>query len=130
MRQTAADAAGSPAVMIAAPDFFAALANDTRLRSLMLLTRHAELCVCELTHAVGLSQPHVSRHLAQLREACLLPDRRQGVWVCFRINGELPAWALHVLEQTAHGVTSVMPFRDDAAALAEMPERPGTARCA
>ncbi|MGB5736079.1 MAG: metalloregulator ArsR/SmtB family transcription factor, partial [Thiohalocapsa sp.] len=49
-------------------EFFSALANDTRLRCLLLLSRHAELCVCELTHALGASQPHISRHLAQLRE--------------------------------------------------------------
>ncbi len=93
--------AASRAAMIDPPDFFAALANDTRLRSLMLLSRQSELCVCELTHALGLSQPHISRHLAQLREAGLVSDRREGVWVYYRINRELPAWALQVLEQTA-----------------------------
>ncbi len=122
--------AASRAAMIAPADFFAALANDTRLRSLMLLSRQPELCVCELTHALGLSQPHISRHLAQLREAGLVSDRREGVWVYYRINRELPAWALQVLEQTARGVASGVPFRDDAAALAEMPNRPGAARCA
>jgi ArsR family transcriptional regulator len=122
--------AASRAAMITPPDFFAALANDTRLRSLILLSRQPELCVCELTHALGLSQPHISRHLAQLREAGLVSDRREGVWVYYRINRELPAWALHVLEQTAAGVASGAPFRDDAAALAEMPNRPGAARCA
>ena len=122
--------AASRAAMITPPDFFAALANDTRLRSLILLSRQPELCVCELTHALGLSQPHISRHLAQLREARLVSDRREGVWVYYRINRELPAWALHVLEKTAAGVASGEPFRDDAAALAEMPNRPGAARCA
>ena len=122
--------AASRAAMITPPDFFAALANDTRLRSLILLSRQPELCVCELTHALGLSQPHISRHLAQLREAGLVSDRREGVWVYYRINRELPAWALQVLEQTAAGVASGAPFRDDAAALAEMPNRPGAARCA
>jgi ArsR family transcriptional regulator len=122
--------AASRAAMINPADFFAALANDTRLRSLMLLSRQPELCVCELTHALGLSQPHISRHLAQLREAGLVADRRDGVWVYYRINRELPAWALQVLEQTNRGVASGAPFRDDAAALAEMPNRPGAARCA
>lgn len=123
-------AAAPRAAMINPSDFFAALANDARLRSLMLLSRQSELCVCELTHALGLSQPHISRHLAQLREAGLVSDRREGVWVYYRINRELPAWALDVLEQTAGGVASGAPFRDDAAALAEMPNRPGAARCA
>ena len=122
--------AASRAAMMTPPDFFAALANDTRLRPLILLSRQPELCVCELTHALGLSQPHISRHLAQLREAGLVADRREGVWVYYRINRELPVWALQVLEQTDRGVASGAPFRDDAAALAEMPNRPGAARCA
>jgi DNA-binding transcriptional ArsR family regulator len=59
MSQAAADDAGLPTVMITALDYFAALANDTRLRSLMLLSRHTEPCVCALTHSRGLSKPHV-----------------------------------------------------------------------
>jgi DNA-binding transcriptional ArsR family regulator len=46
---------------------FTVLANETRLRCLSLLATHAALCVCELTHALGVAQPHVSRRLAQLR---------------------------------------------------------------
>ncbi len=124
------DALASHAACISVPEVFAALANDTRLRSLVLLSQQSELCVCELTHALGLSQPHISRHLAQLREAGLVTDRRVGVWVYYRINPVLPSWALAVLRQTASGVASAAPFRDDAAALAQMPNRPGAARCA
>ena len=44
--------------------FFRMLANSTRLRCLMLMQAEGELCVCELTHALNLSQPKISRHLA------------------------------------------------------------------
>jgi ArsR family transcriptional regulator len=44
---------------IEATKLFGALANDTRLRCLMLLLHQDELCVCELIHALGASQPHV-----------------------------------------------------------------------
>ena len=72
--------------MLVSPDsLFAAMAHETRLRALMLLVGEGELCVCELTHALGLSQPHVSRHLAQLRELGLVRDRREGTWVYYRI---------------------------------------------
>ncbi|MCG6942060.1 MAG: metalloregulator ArsR/SmtB family transcription factor [Thiohalocapsa sp.] len=111
-------------------DLFAALANATRLRCLLLLLRHGELCVCELTHATGALQPHVSRHLAQLRELGLVSDRREGLWVYYRIHPALPAWALHVLEATAAGVRAQSPFADDAEALAQMPNRPSAPRCA
>ena len=62
-------------------DLFAALAHDTRLRCLMLLMKHNELCVCELTYAIGAPQPHISRHLAQLRELTLVSARREGLWI-------------------------------------------------
>lgn len=112
------------------PDaLFAALANQTRLRCLLLLLRHGELCVCELTHAIGANQPHVSRHLAQLRELGLVRDRRLGVWVNYRINPDLPGWAQGVLSTTLQGVGQQPPFADDDRALAAMPNRP-EATCA
>ncbi|MGE5154698.1 MAG: metalloregulator ArsR/SmtB family transcription factor [Bdellovibrio bacteriovorus] len=86
---------------------FAALANATHLRCLLLLARRGELCVCELTDALGLSQPHVSRHLAQLREAGWVADRRHGVWVYYRIAPGLPPWARMVLGESARGLSRV-----------------------
>jgi ArsR family transcriptional regulator len=113
-----------------ATEFFSALANDTRLRCLVLLSCHSELCVCELTHALGASQPHISRHLAQLRELGIVTDRREGLWVYYRINPALPPWAGAVLEQTTSGTAGSSPFAEDAAALEAMANRPGAARCA
>ena len=75
---------------ISPESLFAAMANSTRLRCLLLLLAHEELCVCELTHAIGAAQPNISRHLAQLREAGLVNDRREGLWIHYRINPELP----------------------------------------
>jgi ArsR family transcriptional regulator len=109
---------------------FAALAHDTRLRSLVLLHHHGELCVCELTHALGVSQPHISRHLALLRETGIVTDRRSGTWVFYRLNPRLPGWVARVLRETAEGVVSQPPFAADARALAGMTDRPDTARCA
>lgn len=111
-------------------DVCAALANDTRQRCLLLLLAHDELCVCELTHALGLSQPHVSRHLAMLREAGLVSDRRQGQWVHYRLAPDLPGWVRRVLDALREGAAGTPPFSDDAAALAGMPNRPGAPRCA
>lgn len=108
-----------------ATDLFSALAHETRLRCVVLLTQHRELCVCELTHAIGTSQPHISRHLAQLRETGLLVDRREGLWIHYRINPDLPLWVKNLLETTRDGVNHLPPFIDDADALAQMPNRPG-----
>jgi ArsR family transcriptional regulator len=80
--------------------FYKSIADDTRLASLLLIQREGEICVCELTTALALSQPKVSRHLAQLRKAELLADRRQGQWVFYRINPDLNDWAKQVLADT------------------------------
>lgn len=111
--------------------FFQLLSDETRLRSLMLMQQEDELCVCELTHAMGVIQPKVSRHLAALRDAGVVIDRRQGQWIYYQIHPELPGWARRVIEATAAGVaTTQEPFFNDRRALAEMPNRPGAACCA
>jgi ArsR family transcriptional regulator len=111
-------------------NLFAALAHPTRLRCVVLLLAHEELCVCELTHAIAAPQPNISRHLALLREAGLVTDRREGLWIHYRINAALPAWVQAVLKQTARGVNGTAPFSADLAALQAMPNRPGAPRCA
>ena len=52
--------------------FYKCLADDTRLKAMLLISHQEELCVCELVTALELSQPKVSRHLAQLRQCGLL----------------------------------------------------------
>jgi ArsR family transcriptional regulator len=109
---------------------FRLLADATRLRTLLLLQQEGELCVCELTHALDLSQPKISRHLAHLRTAGVLLARRRGQWMYYRINPALPDWAHAVLRHTCAGNAAVAPFLDDRRILGEMPDRPGAACCA
>ena len=109
---------------------FSVLAHDTRLRCLMLLMDHDELCVCELTHAIGAAQPHISRHLAQLRALGLVSDRRAGLWIHYRINPALPDWVKGVLRETFTGSAHRSPYSDDEQVLATMPNRPRAPRCA
>ena len=109
---------------------FRALSDPTRLRCLLLLQQEGELCVCELTHATGLAQPKISRHLAQLREAGLARDRREGQWVHYRIHPDLPEWVQSVLEKTVEGVAAEATFARDHSRLTEMPNRPGARCCA
>jgi ArsR family transcriptional regulator len=63
---------------------FKALGDETRLRIVALLS-HGELCVCHLHEALSLSQPNVSRHLAILRAAGIVEDRREGKWIHYRL---------------------------------------------
>lgn len=81
--------------------FYKSLADETRLKSLLLIQREGELCVCELMVALNEAQPKVSRHLALLRQDNILLDRRQGQWIYYRLNPLLPEWAKNVLAQTA-----------------------------
>jgi len=60
------------------------LADSTRLR-LLLLLEHEEMSVAELSGITQLAQPRVSTHLAKLKEAGLVADRRDGVFVYYRI---------------------------------------------
>lgn len=80
---------------------FKCLGDDTRLRILLLIVREQELCVCELMWALAEIQPKISRHLALLRRAGLLLDRRQGQWVYYRLRPDLPDWVREVLQATA-----------------------------
>lgn len=98
------------------------MADDTRLRILLLIQGEGELCVCELTEALALSQPKISRHLAQLREAHLLLARRQGQWVYYRLSPRLPQWCLDVLAAT-HAHNSEW-LAANIAALEAMSDRP------
>ncbi|MEN0105836.1 MAG: metalloregulator ArsR/SmtB family transcription factor [Pseudomonas sp.] len=88
--------------MLTPPELFKCLSDETRARAALLIAEHGELCVCELMCALGDSQPKISRHLALLRSTGLLLDRRQGQWVYYRLNPQLPAWAGDVLTITLH----------------------------
>ena len=109
--------------------FFRMLADSTRLRCLMLMQAEGELCVCELTHALNLSQPKISRHLAHLREAGVLVARRNGTWMNYRINPDMQAWALEILHATLNGVHKSEPFISDQKLLETMDNRPGLVCC-
>jgi ArsR family transcriptional regulator len=108
-----------------APALFKALSDTTRLRCVVLLARHDELCVCELTHALALPQPKISHHLAALRKAGVVADRKEGLWIYYRIRDELPAWAREVITAAMQGTQQQSSFLQDATALGEMPNRPG-----
>jgi ArsR family transcriptional regulator len=64
---------------------FKTFSDPTRLRILALLERE-ELAVQELMDILGMAQSRVSRHLAILREAGLLRDRRDGTYVFYRFD--------------------------------------------
>jgi len=67
---------------------FKALSDETRLQMLGLLLKEGELCVCDFVEVLEISQSKASRHLRHLVNAGLLDDRRESIWVYFRIVDE------------------------------------------
>ena len=65
------------------------LAHPTRLAALRLLRDAQEHCVCELMDRLGASQSRMSRHMATLKAAGLVVDRRDAQWVRYRRNPAL-----------------------------------------
>jgi ArsR family transcriptional regulator len=64
---------------------FKALSEDIRLQMLALLFRHRELCVCEFEQFLQLTQSKASRHLRYLLHSGFVQDRRDGLWVYYRV---------------------------------------------
>jgi ArsR family transcriptional regulator len=105
-------------------DFFSLLSDELRRRILVLLMSEHELCVCELFFALDAIQPKVSRHLALMREAGVLGQRKLGRWVNYRIASQVPLWAHRILVSLADGVEGGRPYGEDRKRLAAMPNRP------
>ncbi len=87
--------------MSEAVKLFKALADETRLRILNLLCRR-ELCVCQIVEVLGVGQSKASRHLAHLRHAGLVTDRREGLWMYYSLSnlgGELQRQVIEWLKQ-------------------------------
>jgi ArsR family transcriptional regulator len=105
-------------------DFFGILSDPTRLRIAMLIQQEVEVCVCELTYALGESQPKVSRHLAVMRDAGVVEPRREGTWMHYRLDPALPDWASALLALTHQQVRELSPYIEDLEKLHEMNNRP------
>ena len=67
-----------------------ALAEPTRLEALRMVWDGREHCVCELMRTLGATQSRMSRHMAALKAAGLLIDRRDAQWVRYRRAPHLP----------------------------------------
>lgn len=81
---------------------FKLLADETRTIIILLLREAGELCVCDLCAVTNQSQPKISRHIALLRDAGLVLDRREGKWIHYRLSPHMPAWAASIID-TAWG---------------------------
>ena len=101
---------------------FKSLADDTRLRCMLLIKDQGELCVCELMEALDQGQPKVSRNLALLRSDNLLQGSKQGQWVYYSLHPDLPSWVSDLLETTLSNAPETI--ADNLDSLNKMGDRP------
>ena len=100
------------------PQFFAALADPTRLRLLNLMSGR-EVCVCFFVEILRQSQPKISRHLAYLRQAGIVAARREGKWMHYRIEHPVDERAASILDATLQSLTADRSMQADLARLSK-----------
>ncbi|HVC16954.1 MAG TPA: metalloregulator ArsR/SmtB family transcription factor, partial [Rhodanobacter sp.] len=101
--------------LAAASSVLRLLADPTRVRLLALL-EHEELTVAELAAVLHLAQPRVSTHLAKLKEAGLVRDRRAGVSAYYRANNEGDETQHHLIRSLRESIDDAL-LREDSARL-------------
>lgn len=107
-------------------EFHKALANPVRLRILAML-RSGSLCVCQITAVLRLAASTVSAHLAELRRASLVSERKDGRWVEYRLDDDPATRAL--IDDVFRDLERDGQLRDDAALLARLREVPVEQLC-
>ena len=78
-------------------DIFKVLGDPNRLRILSLINVQ-ELCVCEITKVLNISQSNASQHLAKLRSAGLVKERRNAQWIYYSLNPDAFPLIVKILE--------------------------------
>jgi ArsR family transcriptional regulator, arsenate/arsenite/antimonite-responsive transcriptional repressor len=73
------------------------LADKNRMRILKLL-EHKKMCVCELAHIVGITQPSISRHLKKLKSADLICCEQDGFWTNYALKKPDSACGIKLLK--------------------------------
>ena len=96
---------------------YRALGHPARVRILAML-RAGELCVCQITAVLRLAPSTVSAHLAELRRAQLIAERKEGRWVHYRLaDSEL---ARHTTVELWQRVKRDPQIKDDAAVVKQI----------
>ncbi len=80
------------------------LADRNRMRVVMALMSHDELCVCQIVEVLRLATATVSRHMSKLQKAGLVRSRKDGRWVFYCLADSIPEslrrWLLESLSDS------------------------------
>ncbi len=66
-------------------NFFKLLADETRLKIIMMLSQR-DMCVCQIMAELNMSQPAVSHHLRILKKSGIIQDDKDGRWVFYSLH--------------------------------------------
>jgi ArsR family transcriptional regulator len=86
--------------------FFKSLADETRLKILWLMSGTEELCVCVVIDVLKITQSKGSRHLRYPYHLGWVTDRRDGLWMNYRLAVP-PRQPKRKAPQTPHGNVGV-----------------------
>jgi DNA-binding transcriptional ArsR family regulator len=98
-----------------------ALADKTRLRLLYLMA-DGEISVGDLTAAIGVSQPKISRHLAYLRSSGLVNTRRDGKSIYYSIRWPQDDGMFRVIKRTVEAMEASLQTRASTDASKDIPQ--------
>lgn len=82
-------------------DITKALADETRLRILMLLKEN-ELCACQIIECFNLAGATISKHLSILKRAKLITSRKDGRWIFYKLTdlkNEIPVDSIKLVQK-------------------------------
>lgn len=105
-------------------NIYHALSEVTRLRILKLL-EHGELCVCDLVAALEMSQPKISFHVAALKSAGLIADRKDGRWIRYSIVADCDLFRRYLISTTLEKISAGDIEKDRARLDIFLKEKPG-----
>jgi ArsR family transcriptional regulator, arsenate/arsenite/antimonite-responsive transcriptional repressor len=67
---------------------FKALADETRLKIINMLTESEELCACKILENFNITQPTLSYHMKILTDSGLVLGNKDGSWMKYTLNSE------------------------------------------
>ena len=90
-----------------------AISDENRMRIIGLLDSRDDLCVCEITAIIGLSQPTISSHLKLLESAGLIDHKKDGLWVNYSISGDMDPDIKVILDGVIPAIRKSKTVKDD-----------------
>jgi len=99
-----------------------ALSDENRVRILMALHDHDELCVCRVNELLELAPSTVSKHLFLLKNARLVKARKDGRWMYYSLNcgQDAPEIVTKALDWIVQSVSDELEIKADREKLARI----------